>query len=234
MKKSDNQPCFLFDLYGTLVDIRTDEESARFWKRIAAMLGCDDAPRIKARYLALCREESAEEEREADLMRVFEKLLQEFGYGGDAASFAYRFRTASLQKLKLFDGAAEILDGLRLRGAKLFLLSNAQACFTRRELDGLGLTEKFDGILLSSEAGWKKPSEKFFEAAFEKFSLAPEDCVYVGNDLRDDVLGAHRAGMRAVYIKTEQSGTYNDGIVPDVAVKNHRQLKEILLGGGKL
>lgn len=233
MKKSDRHPCFLFDLYGTLVDIRTDEESARFWNEIASVLGASDAPKIKARYLALCREAVRGKDEEADLTRVFEKLLHESG-GGDAASFAHRFRAASLQRLKLFDGAAEILDGLRLRGAKLYLLSNAQACFTRRELDGLGLTEKFDGILLSSEAGWKKPSEKFFEAAFEKFSLSPAECVYVGNDLRDDVSGAHRAGMRTVYIETEQSGTYGEAIVPDVAVKNHRQLKEILLGGGKL
>ena len=40
---------------------------------------------------------------------------------------------------------------------KKFLLSNAQSCFTLDELDALGLADRFDGILLSSDAGMKKP-----------------------------------------------------------------------------
>ena len=219
---------FLFDLYGTLIDIRTDEWSDAFWKKIAEMLGTADPARARERYQALCKETPLPEGGEIDLTGVMRRLLEEFGVHQDALTFARAFRAASMQKLKLFDGVPELLCGLKQRGAKCYLLSNAQACFTHDELKKLGLADKFDGILLSSEVGWKKPSPRFFTAAFEKFSLQAETCIYVGNDLHDDVMGARRVGLRSVYIETEQSGTYADPIPVDLFAKSHAELKTLL------
>ena len=51
----------------------------------------------------------------------------------------------------------------------------------------------------------------------------------MGNDLHDDVLGAHNAGLKTVYIETEQSGKYpNLNTVPDYEVKTHEEMKELL------
>lgn len=218
---------FLFDLYGTLVDIHTDENSPAFWTDIAAMLGAPDPARLHERYRALCNQEFSEG-RETQLTKVFAELLREYGSAEEVLSFARRFRTRSMCKLRLFDGAAELLEGLRARGAGVYLLSNAQACFTRHELEILGLTDKFDGIQLSSEVGWKKPSKAFFGAAFEQFSLSPETCIYIGNDLRDDVGGASGVGMRSVYIETEQSGRYEAPPPVDLRAKSFPELAAIL------
>ncbi len=205
-------PSFLFDLYGTLIDIQTDEESEHFWRAIADYLGTDDAPCVKARYRSLCEEAAGKlpPRGEADLLPVFSALLEAYGVFGSAAAFATYFRTASTVRLKLFPRRKTLLRGLRARGAKLYLLSNAQACFTYSELFSFGLEAYFDGILLSSEAGCKKPAREFFETALARFSLTAKNCVYVGNDLVDDVGGARAAGLRSVYIQTEQSGVYPD------------------------
>lgn len=142
-------------------------------------------------------------------MPVLSALLG--GYrSGSADDFAAYFRAASTLRLRLFPRRKALLRGLRARGASLYLLSNAQACFTRRELGALGLDDAFDGILLSSEAGWKKPSPRFFRMALTRFCLEGKNCVFVGNDLVDDIGGARAAGMRTVYIETEQSGVYPD------------------------
>ena len=122
----------------------------------------------------------------------------------------------------------ELLEGLRARGAGVYLLSNAQACFTRHELEILGLADKFDGIQLSSEAGWKKPSGQFFLTAFERFSLSPDECIYIGNDLRDDVGGARAVGMRSIYIETEQSGRYEAAPPIDMQAKDFSELASTL------
>ncbi len=226
---------FLFDLYGTLVDIRTDEDSDAFWAEIARLLHTEEGERVRSTYARLC--EAAQRllpaDGEIDLLGVFEKLLSAFSEGDkerkDALAFAHAFRDASLKKLCLFDGVEELLCGIHVRGGGVYLLSNAQACFTRRELGGVGIAEMFDGILLSSEAGCKKPSPRFFRTAFEKFSLGREDCIYVGNDLFDDVGGAHAAGIPCVYIQTEQSrpgGAHAP--VPDEIAKDRRALARIL------
>ena len=76
---------------------------------------------------------------------------------------AVTFRTLSRQKLMVYDGVKETLAELRKRGKGVYLLSNAQRDFTRPEMELLGLTECFDGILISSEEGCKKPSSEFFQ-----------------------------------------------------------------------
>lgn len=224
----NNPRNFLFDLYGTLADIHTDEESAAFWDAVAALFGRGDAQTIRARYFALCHDKELPEGGESDLLKAFERLDEEFGGKSKPTEIARAFRAASMKKLRLFHGTKEMLRGLRERGAGVYLLSNAQACFTRYELDELGISELFHGIVLSSEVGWKKPCAKFFEAAFERFSLSPASCVYIGNDLHDDIAGSHSVHMRNVYIPTEQSGKYAENVVPDLAVKDHGELKKVL------
>lgn len=226
---------FLFDLYGTLIDIRTDEESGGFWEKIACGIGASDPMALRSGYRQLClaAHESLPEGGEFDLVAIFRELLFRFAkkdcaFRADIFSFARFFRETSLLKLRLFDGAKELLCGTHVRGGGVYLLSNAQACFTRRELEITGISRDFDGILLSSEAGWRKPSPRFFQAAFAQFSLDPKDCIYVGNDKRDDVGGAHAAGLPCVYIATEQSGIYENAPVPDYTAPNHRALAELL------
>lgn len=196
---------FLFDLYGTLVDIRTDEESAEFWDAAARLIG-GSAEEVKADYCSLCAERG-DREREFDLLAVFCALKEKYACPLSPDELAHAFRAASMRKFCLYPGARELLARLGAVG-KVYLLSNAQACFTRAELASLQISEAFDGILLSSEAGRKKPSVHFFRAALDRFGLSPEQCVYIGNDLRDDVQGAENAGIRSVYIETEQSGHY--------------------------
>ena len=226
---------FLFDLYGTLIDIRTDEESDGFWEKVARLLCAPDGAEVKRAYASLCRSaaEKLPEGGEIDLLAVFSALLGRFaGQGciflGDAAAFAHAFRDASMHKLRLFEGVEELIRGIHVRGGRAYLLSNAQACFTRRELDMTGIAHAFDGILLSSEAGFKKPSPVLFSMAFDAFSLCPEESIYVGNDLRDDVGGAHAAGLKCVYIETEQSGRYKGAPAPDYFAHDRASLARIL------
>ena len=224
---------FVFDLYGTLVDIWTDEGKAEVWRGLAGRLrGCRRRYLwAKESYARLCREEHLGEGREFDLLRVFERMLiEEGGNASTAPEIAKAFREASMVRLGLFPLVKEILAGLKERGAGVYLLSNAQSCFTRYELDKLGLTPFFDGIIISSETTYKKPSVEIFKIAFEKFGISPKNSIYVGNDLRDDVLGAHGAGMRTAYIETEQSGKYPNLMLPtpDFVAKDHGELSKIL------
>ena len=224
---------FVFDLYGTLVDIWTDEGSPAVWRGLAgALRGCRRKHLwAKESYARLCREEHLGEGREFDLLRVFERMLMEEGKDvSTAPEIAREFRENSMVRLGLFPLVKEILTGLKERGAGVYLLSNAQSCFTRYELDKLGLTPLFDDIIISSETMYKKPSGEIFKIAFEKFGISPEDSVYVGNDMRDDVLGAHGAGMRTAYIETEQSGKYPTLALPspDYVAEDHAHLRDIL------
>ncbi len=227
---------FLFDLYGTLLDIRTDEESASFWKKISLALyrSKDSGGVLKERYAFLCSKAKSElpPDAEVDLSAVFSKLLSECGQPdspSDVLKFAELFRRLSVRRCRPFGGTLKLLKKLKENGAGLYLLSNAQSCFTHAEIKACGLAPLFNGVLLSSEAGWKKPSPHFFETAFTRFSLTPENCLYVGNDLHDDVGGAHAVQMKCVYIQSPQSGKYSNPPKPDFYAENRRELGRILL-----
>ena len=209
---------FLLDLYGTLVDIHTDENQPSLWKRMAGFVlsrGADwEGKALRRAYLEGLRQE---EERlrlrdrglpraqgEIDLALVFARLYIEKGVRADAALIAetaLAFRKASTTRLRLYAGAKELLAALGQRG-RVILLSNAQSLFTRPELEMLGLTDCFDSIYLSSEAGFKKPDPRFYRLALDREGLKPKDCLMIGNDPICDGEGPRSVGIPAYVIRS--------------------------------
>lgn len=213
---------YLFDLYGTLVDIRTNEAKPSLWKRLALLYGLKGAAystiEIRRAYhmavqgeidaLAKHHPQVAREEIEPDILRVFQALYEAKGVFPTEQTLldtAVTFRALSLEHLALYPGAMEVLTELRSRGKGVYLLSNAQAAFTEPELSMLGLTPRFDGIVLSSQVGQKKPARAMFSYLLSTYGLDPAVCLMVGNDAVADIQGAAGAGLRSRYIHTKQS-----------------------------
>lgn len=230
---------YIFDLYGTLVDIHTDESKASLWKKIAVYFSAQGAAytgkELKDRYFALIKGEEKKlcrklkkkypdvtvKEVEIDLDRVFVTLYKEKGVKANKQLIKdsmIAFRAITMEKLRLFPGAAELLKGLKSAGKKVYLLSNAQTSFTFPEMKALGITEYFDDIFFSSDLEVKKPSAKFYEALFEKYGLKKAESVMVGNDRWADVQGALDFGIEAIYLDTEQSIPF-EGVLPEGSVQ---------------
>ena len=224
--------CVLFDLYGTLVDIHTDEEDPGLWRTMAWCLGLRGKPwepdKLKQAYCEACFQAEAKlrEQREypeIDILPVWEELANTDEAG--ARELAVFFRALSMRKLRLFPGAREVLDGLHAMGKTVILLSNAQAAFTRPELRLLGIEDCFDHIFLSSDAGIKKPAPAFFRLP-EREGIDLKSCVMVGNDHVCDCAGAASVGMRSLYVHTEQSPAKPESL-PE-GCREIREIREVL------
>lgn len=202
---------YAFDLYGTLVDIITDEEDFSFWKKVARKLNTDPNE-LRTLYKDECRKraDTCGEHREFDLFEVFAVIIEKYNSTLTPEEFAWFFRKASIKYERLFPKVKRSLKALKQADRGVYLISNAQACFTLKELEKLNLLRYFDGIVISSEVGKKKPSTDIFEIAFRKFGIDKEDTLFVGNDLHDDILGAKNFGVDYWYIETKQSGHYPD------------------------
>lgn len=213
---------YIFDLYGTLVDIHTDESMPGLWKRMALLLslqGAAYAPaELKKAYHAALEEQVQQRAMklptiekahiEPNILNVFISLYaqKEVTISREkAADTALCFRTLAMGHIRLYPGAEEVLRVLRNRGQGVYLLSNAQAAFTVPELNKLGLASLFDGIVLSSDVGVKKPDKAIFEHILSKYRLRTESCLMIGNDEEADMLGAAAIGMAGRYIHTKQS-----------------------------
>lgn len=211
---------YIFDLYGTLADICIDESPDALWDDTAAYAARFGArytgKRLRKAYLRLCADETLLRAKtlpgvpfnliEPELLRVFVRLLPDGAAEAGAKAVAHFFRKRSTLFLRPMPDALETLDALHARGARIYLLSNAQSCFTRGELDALDLTRRFDGILLSSDAGMKKPYIGLFAQLLHTYEIAPETALMVGNDAVADIAGATAAGLHSAYYHTWQSG----------------------------
>lgn len=235
---------YIFDLYGTLVDIHTDENKTSVWKKIAVYFSAQGAAytgkELKERYFSLIREEEKKlqkklqkkypdimvKEVEINLDRVFVRLYKEKGVKANKQLIKdsmIAFRAITMEKLRLFPGAAELLQGLKSAGKSVYLLSNAQTSFTLPEMQLLGITKYFDDIFFSSDLEVKKPSAKFYEALFMKHGLKKAESVMVGNDRFSDVQGALDFGIEAFYLHTEQSTPF-EGDLPKRCIKAEKLL----------
>ena len=67
----------------------------------------------------------------------------------------------------------------------------------RADLAGQGIGGRVDAVVLSCEVGVRKPHPRFFAAVVEALGVDPGGALFVGDSMRDDVLGAAAAGMRA-------------------------------------
>lgn len=215
---------FIFDLYGTLADIRTNEEKPYLWQKMSELytsLGASYSPaQLRREFRQLEQEATERVQREAasfglrdilaepDLTGVFQRLFQKKGVACErqtARMAAIFFRTLSRQMIQVYDGVKETLQELHDRGKRLYLLSNAQSDFTRPELELLGFADCFDGIQISSEEGCRKPCPAFFRRLLERYNLEPAACLMVGNDMESDIAGAADIGMDSLYLHTATS-----------------------------
>ncbi|MCM1156801.1 MAG: HAD family hydrolase [Roseburia sp.] len=208
---------YIFDLYGTLVDIRTDEEQHALWNKVSLFYGyygaSYTAEELKKSYLSLVagkeKEKTAqihyahEAYPEIAIEEVFAALYEKKGVQPSAELVlhtAQMFRVFSTHHVRLYAGAAELLQTIREKGRGVYLLSNAQRIFTEYELQYLGIYDSFDGILISSDHGVRKPDAEFFGLLFKKYCIKPENALMIGNDLDNDIAGAKRAGLDTFYI----------------------------------
>ena len=204
---------FIFDFYNTLAAIRTDEHRQESWITVCEFLAERGMHAEPSRLIALYDEgwsqllselskTSGYAYPEGDITKVYKYMASALGgelSDGDAKTCAFIARKASIIHYGLFDGTVELLKELKSRGAKLYILSNAQSAFTPHELGLTGIAEMFDGILLSSDYGCRKPDPAFFNVLFKKYRLAKSQSVMIGADTSSDGKGANDFGIKYVY-----------------------------------
>lgn len=94
---------------------------------------------------------------------------------------------------------------LQESGIVVALLSNAQSCYTRAELEMTGLVNVLDDVIISSEEKIRKPARDLYMLALDREFVTAKHALMVGNDEQNDIVGARTAGIDGVYFRTEIS-----------------------------
>ena len=102
-------------------------------------------------------------------------------------------------RVEAFPETEEVLEYLKGR-YRLAVISNASSELPRYAIKRLGLESYFEVIVLSRDIGIRKPSPEIFKFTLQKLRLSSSQAVHVGDSMEKDVLGAKKAGMKAVWI----------------------------------
>lgn len=217
---------YIFDLYGTLVDIHTEEGQDSVWEKMSLFMGYYDAvytsEELQKKYHELIKDkektlkksleksDSHEAFPEIDIKSVFQDLYQVKNVKASEELIVHTgqfFRALSTEYIKIYDGTKEMLSELRKKNKKIYLLSNAQQIFTQYEMHMLQIAEFFDDIFISSDYGTKKPDKRFFRLLVERHALDISRSLFIGNDSRADIAGAKQIGIDTFYVCSNISPT---------------------------
>ena len=126
-----------------------------------------------------------------------------------------------------YDWVLPMLETLKRRGYLVGLITNGTHALQYKKLAMTGLAYVFDEVVVSGDTDWEKPDREIFRFAAERLGVAPDECVYVGDNRKNDVDGAKGAGMYTVWLRStnpNQSGKTK----PDKTVDTLKNLPDVV------
>lgn len=237
---------FIFDLYGTLVDIHTDEDFDA-WGQLAMFYGfygahytpwelrdsyrmlIDEHESLLKHDLDLMKKDDTHESSpEIEITKIFSQLFENKNVKADPALVLHAsqlFRIATIEHLNLYPGTKKMLFTLRALGKKVYLLSNAQRVFTEYEMRYLDIEHFFDRIYISSDHETKKPDPRFFMTLLQECKIDTSRALFVGNDGIADIKGSKMVGLQTFYVQSNISPKEPIPEDTDYAVPNFTEWK---------
>ena len=121
------------------------------------------------------------------------------------------------------------LAELRARGLRLGLVSNVSvpAALMRRTLATIGLADHFAVTAFSSEVGVRKPHPRIYQMVLDGLAVTPSEAVFVGDRLKEDIVGPRTLGMRAI-LTHEYRQEPPELVPPDGLVTRFAELPALL------
>lgn len=186
------------DLAGQLGAVLVDERVAE----------ADEAVRACARGLDTIRKELldsyvAGQLEEHDMAELASRHLGAAGVEvprATAERLADVFGRADVARFEASGGVAARLERLREAGCVLGAVSNTTTSPELLEayLAGIGLLPLFDTMVYSRALGIRKPHPETYESALRALGVGPGAALFVGDRVREDVIGPQAVGIRAV------------------------------------
>lgn len=171
--------------------------------------------------------------QEVDFEKVVFFLFKKLDFNltdGKKKDFLTRYYQPVTDQITLIQGAVEAVKFFKEKNLKVGLISNTifPKRFHLEELKRFGLDRYLDLVLFSSEAGFKKPHPRIFNAAIEMLDIMPDCAAFVGDKLEDDVGGAQKIGMKTI-LRLKEGENYSLPIFPDATINNLTELPQAVL-----
>lgn len=172
---------------------------------------------------------SIKPQTKADIIFQYEYILRYLGHTNITAVLLHRlYEGYAFLPTILYEDTLLTLRTLKQEGLQLGIISNhtpAARAMMEKHLSDLIEPEH---IFISGEMGLHKPEGRIFRCALDQMEVAPTACIFVGDDLFVDAIGAVEQGDMTLGLWLDRSGQPPHTHLPD-NVKRITSLKEVLL-----
>jgi 2-haloacid dehalogenase len=106
---------------------------------------------------------------------------------------------AAYREMAAFPEVPAVLAALKVRGARLAILSNGDPDMLADAVSAAGLGGLFEHVLSVAEAGVFKPDMRVYRLATERMGCPPGEATFLSSN-RWDVAGGHVFGFRTIWV----------------------------------
>ena len=116
-----------------------------------------------------------------------------------AARVCADFMARLVLETRVMPGALELLDYLKSRRYRMFVVSNGFSEVQYGKLRHSGLAPYFERVFLSEDLREHKPDKRFFDLAVMSANARKAESLVIGDNFDADIVGAHAARIPQVY-----------------------------------
>ncbi|WP_020617933.1 HAD family hydrolase [Paenibacillus daejeonensis] len=218
-----NLQAILFDLDNTLLD-RTQTFQA-FTDLFASTYFAHLSSTTELCELIIERDQDGYKDKH----QLFNELLEELPWRErPTASELMDFYMAEyVNNAVLMEQAKETLALVREAGYLTGLITNGRNEVQYGKIDRLGIRDAFDVILVSEEAGIKKPDPAIFKMAVERLGVDTQACLFIGDHPINDIEAAAKLGMKTIWIQVNQPWQEELATTPTHSIKHLGELRDL-------
>lgn len=222
----------LWDIDGTVLDFLAAERNSLKASFKKFNLGeCSDETVAKYSEINMSyweRLEKGELTKAQVLVERFVEFLAKMNITAvDAETLSMNYESGLSDTIVFVDNADMLLKDLS-RNYKQYAVTNGALAVQQKKLIKSGLIDIFDGVFISDEVGFEKPSKLFFEYVLKNIEPCEKnEILIVGDSLTSDMQGGNNIGIKCCWYNPERI-TNNKGVKIDFEIHNLSELSEYI------
>jgi putative hydrolase of the HAD superfamily len=191
----------IFDLFGTLVDIVSEEENKRVLREMASVINAPPDRFINMWQDTITKRMTGEFSDYQDCIRYISHdfgITVESSLVEQAASLRVKMEE---QELTPREHAIELLSYLKGNKIKTGLISGCSSIVPTL-WPRTPFSQLIDVPIFSCYVGIMKPDPRIYLVALKRLAVNPRNCLYIADGIGQELKGASKLGMDAVMIRT--------------------------------
>lgn len=133
------------------------------------------------------------------------------------------------KRVRLNDGILELINYLKSKGIKIGVLTNGIFIDQANKLVKLKLDGLVDYLVTSDMCAVDKPDPRIFKYLLDKMSVSPKQALMIGDNITQDIKGAHAVGLTTIYLKNNRTLDVNRKTAEADYIKtNHKDILKLV------